>query len=383
MRIGLYAHGGSGNHGCEALVRSCIKLLGNHEFTLLSERPNEDAHYGLDQQLRILPSQNNLPKGLGYLVYSAEMKLFRKDHLYWRWRYRGFGKKTEGLDLALAIGGDNYCYRGFTERFSVLNRALVKKGIPCILWGCSIDEERINAALLTDLRRYRLIVARESITFNTLKQCGLKNVRLMPDVAFLLEGKAIPLPDGFVSSKMVGLNISPLIESRESVPGGVMQNYRTLVHYILTQTDMGIAFIPHVVWKGNDDRTLLHKLYEETAPSGRVVMIGDDGAMALKEVIRRCRFLVAARTHASIAGYSTGVPTLTIGYSVKSRGIAKDLFGASDHYVLPVEEMKTGDELKDAFVWLMNHEENIRSYYDAHLRNYIGGLKSDILYEGF
>ena len=28
-RIFLYAHGGSGNHGCEAIVRSTIKILKN------------------------------------------------------------------------------------------------------------------------------------------------------------------------------------------------------------------------------------------------------------------------------------------------------------------------------------------------------------------
>lgn len=49
-------------------------------------------------------------------------------------------------------------------------------------------------------------------------------------------------------------------------------------------------------------------------------MIEDASCGDLKGYISRCRFLVAARTHASIAAYSTGVPALVAGYSVKARG---------------------------------------------------------------
>ena len=42
-------------------------------------------------------------------------------------------------------------------------------------------------------------------------------------------------------------------------------------------------------------------------------------------LIAQCELLVCCRTHASIAGYSTGVPTLVLGYSVKAEGIAADL----------------------------------------------------------
>ena len=48
MNIVLYGHGGSRNHGCEAIVRSTIMLLGEqHNYTLLSERPEEDIEYGI------------------------------------------------------------------------------------------------------------------------------------------------------------------------------------------------------------------------------------------------------------------------------------------------------------------------------------------------
>lgn len=379
MRIGLYAHGGSGNHGCEALARSTMGFLGEHEYMLFSERPKDDVFYGLDSLATIIPTQKDLPKGLGYFAYALEMKRKRDDSVFWRWRYRGFERKVDNLDLALAIGGDNYCYSGYTERFSVLNRKLVQKKIPIVLWGCSIDKERLSPMMLEDLSLFNLIVARESITYHALKDAGLDHVAFMPDPAFLLEAKVAALPKGCLPGNMVGLNVSPLIIRQEPEPGCVLRNCRQLISHILQQTDMGVVLIPHVVWQDNDDRLPLAELYEEYVSSGRVLMIGDNDAPTIKGIIRHCRFLVAARTHTSIAGYSTSVPTVVMGYSVKSRGIAKDLFGTADHYVLPIEQMKVGDELIKAFTWLVANEDRVRMLYDSRLIDYLSGLNSSVL----
>lgn len=381
MKIGLYAHGGSGNHGCEAIVRSTLKLLGGNEYTIFSERPDDDIYYGLDKFARVVASQAGLPKGIEYLVYLTEMKLLRNDQVYWRKQYRTFENKIKGLDLALAIGGDNYCYNGFTERFAILNKALKQKRIPIILWGCSIDKERICSDMLKDLRRFNLIIARESITYNNLKQAGLSKVLVMPDTAFLLEENEKSLPEGFKSGNTVGLNISPLVIRQEKAKGIVMKNCNNLIEFILGETDMHIALIPHVVWEGNDDREPLCKLYEKYHSTNRIIMVEDADAPTLKTIIHNCRFMVASRTHASIAGYSTGVPTLTIGYSVKSFGIASDLFGSAAHYVLPVTDIKDEEKLKNAFTWLTEHENNIRKHYDLKLGDYLSRLKKNFLDE--
>ena len=379
MRIGLYAHGGCGNHGCEALARSTMGFLGQHEYVLFSERPKDDVLYGLDSLAKIIPSQKDLPKGLGYFAYALEMKRKREDSVFWRWRYRGFERKVSNLDLALAIGGDNYCYSGYPERFSVLNRKLVQKKIPLVLWGCSIDKERLSPMVLEDLSLYNIIVARESITYHTLKDAGLNRVTLMPDPAFLLQAKDVALPKGFLPGKMVGLNVSPLIIRQEPDPGCVLSNCRRLINHILQQTDMGVVLIPHVVWSDNDDRIPLARLYEEYASSGRVLMIDDNDAPTIKGIIRHCRFFVAARTHASIAGYSTMVPTVVMSYSVKSRGIAKDIFGTADHYVLPIDRMAGENELTEAFKWLIANEDNVRKLYESRLMDYLSGLNTSVL----
>ena len=49
----FYAHAGSGNHGCEAIVRTSADILGD-DIILYSSRPEEDAFYGVDSVLEAL-----------------------------------------------------------------------------------------------------------------------------------------------------------------------------------------------------------------------------------------------------------------------------------------------------------------------------------------
>ena len=149
-----------------------------------------------------------------------------------------------------------------------------------------------------------------------------------------------------------------------------MANCRNLIQSILTNTDCAVALIPHVVWQDNDDRTVLKILYDEFKSSNRVLLIEDANCMQLKGYISQCRFFIGARTHATIAAYSTCVPTLVLGYSIKSRGIARDLFGDEEHYVLPVQDLQKENDLTDAFMWLSEHEQEIKNRLESVIPEY-------------
>ena len=56
---------------------------------------------------------------------------------------------------------------------------------------------------------------------------------------------------------------------------------------------------------------------------------------------------------------STCVPTLVVGYSVKARGIARDLFGNEQNYLISAQKIKQPEELKEAFMWIEKHEKEI------------------------
>ena len=64
-KIWMYAHGGSGNHGCEAIVRSTYDILNDlfpHKMMLISSKPNEDEKYGLSELCTIKKDELSYPK---------------------------------------------------------------------------------------------------------------------------------------------------------------------------------------------------------------------------------------------------------------------------------------------------------------------------------
>jgi hypothetical protein len=65
------------------------------------------------------------------------------------------------------------------------------------------------------------------------------------------------------------------------------------------------------------------------------------------------------------------VPTLVVGYSVKAKGIAKDIFGDYKDYVLPVQELKEKTEVVEAFKNLMQNETKIKEHYKNFMPSYI------------
>ena len=118
---------------------------------------------------------------------------------------------------------------------------------------------------------------------------------------------------------------------------------------------------------------ILVKIYKELN-SKRVSIVDQEYTCEqLKYIISKCRFMVAARTHASIAAYSSEVPTLVLGYSVKSKGIARDLFGTHKHYVLPNTEI-TPQRLSEDFWYIYKNERAIQSTLHDVLPGYKGQL---------
>ena len=385
-KIYLYAHGGSGNHGCEAIVRSTVALL--REWTkehlyLISSHPEEDSVYGIDSLCTILPEKTQYPKcSVEFLSAYLRLKL-KQDYIPLdKLEYKKAFDYVQKDDIALSIGGDNYCYAD-VQRYIMMHDMMLKRGAKTVLWGCSVDPKLVEKTeIAKDLARYSFITARESLSYEALRRVN-PNTVLVPDPAFTLQYTVPKLPANFIKGNMVGINISPMVVENEIIPGITMKNYQALIDYILTKTDMGVALIPHVIWQGGDDRIPLRTLYDQYKDSNRIVMVEDHNCMELKGLISCCRFFVGARTHATIAAYSTGVPTLVIGYSVKARGIAKDLFGTEDGFVFPVQMLSKSNELVANFTALVQKEKNIKQCLQKDsLRvkyNWYTDLKNNIL----
>ena len=162
-----------------------------------------------------------------------------------------------------------------------------------------------------------------------------------------------------------------MIQKCETIPGITYANYEALLEHILQKTDYNVALIPHVVCEGNDDRVPLKQLYKEFEATGRVCLIEDCDCRKLKGYISKCKLFIGARTHATIAAYSTNVPTLVIGYSTKATGIAADIFGTAEHYVLPVQDLQDRQDMVKAFEWLNRHSKEIKHRLETTMPDYI------------
>ena len=388
QKLVLYMHAGSGNHGCEAIVNSLCHMI-KERAVLVSYRAGEDEKYSLKELCELVQERSFDDHKLAHVLYYVYRKLTGDQESFIRYRYyRIFREKNP---LAVSIGGDNYCYDSMLNDLRLGNSAFGKAGTQTVLLGCSIEPELLKRKdILKDLSAYHTIIARESITLDALKRAFETGPQILcyPDPAFTLKTKQLPLPTGFAEGNTVGINVSPMIQSYEEKSGITMECYRELIRFIIKNTDMQIALIPHVVWGNNDDRKPIHELYESFKESGRVIEIGDASCEELKGYIGRCDLFVGARTHATIAAYSSCVPTLVVGYSVKARGIAKDLFGTEENYVIPVQSLRQKEDLVKGFEWLLNRQTEIKDKLSQVMPEYqeralLTGKEVDRLWEEF
>lgn len=371
-RIVLYLHGGSGNHGCEAIINSTCHMIEDLPKLLVTNSEKEDRFYSLEPLCDILQERKIAEHFFAHVWYYAWRALFHDPESFMRYRFRRVLGRNRA-PLYISTGGDMYCYEISKKEAIIANSTFVRAGAKTILWGCSLEPELLKEpAVVEDMKRYALITPRESITAQALKEAGIvDNVKLFPDPAFVLKAERTKLPERFIAGRTIGINVSPMIVRHEKAPGITLANYRRLIDHILQTTDNCVALIPHVMWNYNDDRLTLQELYRGFEAEERVMIFPDLSCQKLKYIISQCRAFIGARTHATIAAYSSCVPTLVVGYSVKARGIAQDLFGAQEHYVLPVQALESPDELIGAYDWMMERETAIRERLESLMPAYI------------
>lgn len=373
MKVFLCGNTGSMNRGCEAIVRSTVKVLSKKsgDVYLATFAPTQDRTMARELGIAMINYATYSTKVHRYF-YGALRKIFKKSLVGLNRIEKPLFDRMQRGDICLNIGGDTYCY-GRPVISLALNRFTTKKGIKNILWCCSVEKSIMKGEILNDLKKYSYIFAREQMTYDNLISAGISAEKVIKvcDPAFFLNEKEACLPANFVVKNTVGINLSECVLNQNNTQA--YENVKTLVQWILKQTDMAVCLIPHVysIEKNSNDYPILNKLYKEIGDKERVSLIDKEyNCEQLKYIISKCRFFIGARTHSTIAAYSTHVPTLVIGYSVKSKGIAMDLFGEYQDYVLPYNEMKEDSELLKAFQLLLKREEEIKQRYKEFLPSY-------------
>ena len=294
----LYGHGGAYNHGSEASVRCDIALLRRIapgcRITLSSHFPEQDREYALDADEII----GRNPDG-----QTAE-------EIYWE-TIRRITPET----VCLSVGGDNYCYPNW-QRYAAIHYAALKRGAKSLLWSCSLEPSLLEGELLKAVQTHHFIMAREEYTAQALRKRGVQNVIRVSDIAFLLKPEAVPLPP----KPYIVLNLSPLLLRKNP---NALRAYQRLVNEILSRIDIAIVLLPHVEIPVDNDLDALGQL---TGPPERIIRVpGGLRAAQYKFILSQAEICVAARTHATIAAWSSQTPCIAIGYSIKARGVAVDV----------------------------------------------------------
>lgn len=386
-KLFLCGHTGSDNRGCEAIVRSTIKIFKEAGYIgkpyLATYNPKQDECAGVDSVAQLLAYGGYNSKLSRY--FSALMRRILKNPIIGQAQIqKNIWSRTERSDLSISIGGDTYCYN-IPTGFVAHNKKMKKLGVPSVLWCCSIGEEFLTNQVVKDLENYTFIAAREAYTYENLIKAGINKDKVLKccDPAFRLDKRECRLPSGFVEGNTVGMNFSGFVKNENS-----MEAAEYMVEKILRDTDMNICFIPHVytVNPDTDDLLMMRHFYDKFSDTGRVSLVSEAlSCEQIKYIISKCRFFAGARTHTTIAAYSTGVPTLAIGYSIKARGIAKDLFGEEKGYVVPYTDIKDKEALWLPFADIINNEKQIKERYAQFLPGYIKTVQdtADMLFSRF
>lgn len=382
MKYCLYTHIGSGNRGCEATARALQNLLNVSKecFWVFSENNEEENICNTESYATVLYTP--MVQGL-HPMTSLVPRLLTKlniDRLAGvRYRYKKLFKGIESDDIGLSTGGDVFCYdQELSNKIGYLTKEFNKKANRTYLIACSIEEKNLTPETIKILKQFKYIFPRESITERHLKKVGFKNVKLYPDPAFALPIepiKGVTLRD---NREYIGINYSIYVN------GGTEEKKRfeiiiQFIRNVLDNTKMDIILIPHVYWKEENDVIILKKIKEHFLKEDRVILLQKRyKSTELKYVISKCRFFLGARTHSVIGAYSSGVPTLALGYSIKSKGIAKDIFGDFESYVIDFTKLENYEELSGKFKNIVDHEEEIKDILKIKNNEYKNLLKKQI-----
>jgi colanic acid/amylovoran biosynthesis protein len=355
------------NRGCEAIVRGTVDIVSS-VFSSPDQLHFTSAFYG-DRQSYGRQAAQETDARISHLRLDASPIRFQRS--WWEARLnRHLGMNFPSVNrplvpaareavCALEVGGDNYTLDyGFPEHLLRMDRWLQSKSVPVVIWGASIgpftETPDLERAMMEHLRSLKAVFVRETATYDYLTgDHKLPNVHLFADPAFVME--PLPPADQRVRAKVteqpIALNISPLISAYtgkvrkmpwETKQGDLLQHVRASAEIAVAlrrETGLPVLLVPHVQspYAGIDDYAFLRSVQQACGELGQgdVEIVDEDlGARELKWLLARCRLIIAARTHATIAGFSTAVPTISLGYSRKALGINRDVFGSEDYLIM-------------------------------------------------
>ncbi len=380
----LAGNGSYENRGCEAIVRGTLKILrayydnprvicisrfeSDEQYTKQCQHETDDAILHL--ATRKLDKKELMKNFWKPKILDGGFKYFFKRDAFYSWSFGDMLPYLNEAKAVLSIGGDNYSLDyGVPRAFTALDDLVRTRGKPIIIFGASIgpfyampDYERFMGA---HLRKVTGIFAREMATIGYLRNIGVtENVYPVADPAFLMDPVK---PDGIdaeipIEKGAIGINLSPLISNY--MADGKLDIWTKIaaqnIETISRKTEMPLYLIPHVTNLDSDDYQFMKRALSLIPGMNDNIKIVPPiyNAAELKWIISRMSLFIGARTHSTIAALSSGVPTLSIAYSIKSQGINKELFGHTNYCISPKD--LTPENVSAQILKILDREGDIR-----------------------
>lgn len=378
----------------QGTVRMLRKAEENMEIVVSSKDDiaGDTLHIeGVDRFLkRYTYNRNNKPVRyfIGVLRYILKLKTMTN----WMNHYTLL-HECKSADLVIVVGGDNYDYTyGAFDDMHSLNRTMRKiVNGNMMLLNCSFGPKDITEKVLKDLALFDKVTVRDSLSYQTLmdnidegdKYAIKGKTELLPDIAFAMLPKKIDISIFENTRKTAGINLSTLIlrEKYTKNKNLIISEYKKIVQYLLKK-NYTVLLIPHVM-QGADLDAL--KMVASDMNDENLILLENEklSSPELKYIISQCDLYMGARTHSTIAAYGSRIPTYVLGYSIKSLGIAKDIYGDYNKHVLPVQSVNQEDMLYSGFVHFFQQVEEEKQYLQTRIPEYIDDvMKYEKVFKG-
>lgn len=376
------------NRGCETIVRGSMNII---EQQIGSNFEVRSGVFASSDEVSQQNARESDPRITSFHLSALRGPRWSRNWFKYQMNHRlgasffphveELMSETQSVDIAMQIGGDNYSLDyGLPVEYLAMDRALKAKGIPTVLWGASVGpfpgSNKFSKQIFDHLRKMDAIFIRESRSLEHLSENGVSsNIHLMADPGFVMSALA---PDTASTKdlnldKPIGINLSPMVAFYRGLnPADVKLDdwakYCARLIEAAARFKRPILLVPHVSSQdiGNDDYRFMERIVSLVdAGVSKNVSIVPEGlsAQQLKWIISHCSVFVGARTHSTIASISSLVPTLSIGYSLKARGINEDVFGDL-RFCLPVADL-TEISFVERLSMIIDNEISIRENMES------------------